>query len=403
MKVYYEAYGCSQNIAETGMISKSIGERVSTPEDADIIVIGTCIVIGHTEHKMIRRIIELKEYGKKVVVYGCLPSALPERVPAGVIKIPTWDFERAHEIIHSTTNPMNEIYTMDAVVTIPIANGCMGSCAYCITKLARGRVRSRKPDWVIEQIKKALKMGVREIRLSGQDTAVYGTDIGKTLPELLEKIVTIEEDFRVRIGMMEPRETLKILEPLAEMYREPKIYKFLHLPVQSGDNGILATMNRGYTVSDFEYIVKKFRYIINDFLLSTDVIVGFPGESDSSIERTKKLIQRAKPEILNITRFSPRPKTQAYRWKRPSTNDVKRWSREIGDMHTVLLHSLNTRYLGRECKVLIPQRGKRGNFTGRTDRYRPVIIENAELGRFARIKITGYGNTYLKGDIIEYL
>ncbi len=398
MKVYYEPYGCSQNIAETGMLASSLGEIVEEPEDADIIVIGTCIVIEHTEHRMLRRIEELKRYGKKVVVYGCLPSARREVLPEGVIPVRTWELPRAHEIIGTGDSPMNHIYTMDRVATVPIANGCLGSCTYCITRLARGHVRSFDPGWIKTAVKKALSQGMKEIRLSSQDTAAYGRDIGINLAVLLDNLTSLDYEFRIRVGMMEPMETLEILDPLISSYTSPKVYKFLHLPVQSGDDYILKRMNRGYTADDFLEIIHEFKTKIPDLLLSTDIIVGFPGETDESIERTKELIMKVKPEILNITRFSPRPKTPAYRWKRPSTNNVKRWSRELSELHFSILREINRKYLGKRFTVLVAQKGKRGNYVGRTDAYRPVILKTARLGEFHEVVVTGYRDTYLIGE-----
>ncbi len=399
MKVYYEAYGCSQNIAETGMLARSIGEIVNSPDDADIIVLGTCVVIEHTEHRMLRRIEELRKYGKKMVVYGCLPSARRELLPEDVIAMRTWEFERADRILGTERSPMEEIHTMDAVATIPIANGCLGSCTYCITRIARGRIKSRKPEWIIELVKKAVQRGMREIRLSAQDTAAYGRDINTTLPELIEKIVDIENEFRVRVGMMEPRETFRILDSLLSSYSSEKIYKFLHLPVQSGDDEILKRMNRGYTVDEFIHIVKEFRKRFPDMTFSTDIIVGFPGENDETFSNTLELIKLVKPDILNITRFSPRPKTPAYRWKRPSTNAVKEWSKKLGEEHMKIIAEKNRKFVGKTLRVLVPQKGKRGRYLGRTDNYRPVILNYAKIGEFYRAKIVKSSPTYLLGEI----
>ena len=173
MKVYVEAYGCSQNIAETYMLAQSMGDLVSSPEDADKIVIGTCIVIEKTENRMLRRIEELKSHGKDIVVYGCLPSARRE-VLKGVTPITTWEFESAGSILGIESSPMDEVFLWDSVATIPIANGCLGQCTYCITRLARGRVRSRSAEWILDEVRRALNMGAVEIRISAQDTAAYG-------------------------------------------------------------------------------------------------------------------------------------------------------------------------------------------------------------------------------------
>ena len=401
MKVYLEAYGCSQNIAETNMLGQAMGEIVNSPEEADVILIGTCVVIEHTENRMLRRIKELKKYGKKVVVYGCLPSSRRELLDMDVVSIATWEFERAHEILDLNKSPMDEVFIWDAVATIPIANGCLGQCTYCITRLARGMIKSRSKEWILKLVKKALERGAVEIRISAQDTAAYGRDIGTELAELINSITSIPGKFYVRVGMMEPRETLCILPELIDAYSNPKVYKFLHLPVQSGDNEILCRMNRGYKVEDFVKIVEDFRYRFPKMTLSTDIIVGFPGENDESFENTMKLIKEIKPEILNITRFSPRPKTPAYKWKRPSTNKVKGWSQKLATLHIKNMHKRFESMLGKELKVIVPSRGKRGKYLARSPSYEPVVLENAEIGKEYIIRITQYEKNHLIGKILE--
>ena len=401
MKVYLEAYGCSQNIAETNMLGQAMGEIVSRPEEADVILIGTCVVIEHTENRMLRRIKELKRYGKKIVVYGCLPSARKELLDMDVVPIATWEFEMAGEILNLDRSPMDEVFIWDAVATIPIANGCLGQCTYCITRLARGRVKSRSKEWILRLVKKALERGAVEIRISAQDTAAYGRDIGTELAELINSITAIPGKFYLRVGMMEPRETLRILPELIDAYSNPKVYKFLHLPVQSGDDEILHRMNRGYKVEDFIKIVRSFRQKFPEMTLSTDIIVGFPGENDKSFENTMKLIKEIKPEILNITRFSPRPKTPAYKWKKPSTNKVKEWSQKLTALHMENMHKRFESMLGKEFNVIVPSRGKRGKYLARSQNYEPVVLDNAVIGREYIIRITHYEKSHLVGKILE--
>jgi len=401
MKVYVEAYGCSQNIAETHMLSQAIGNEVDNPNEADVILIGTCIVIEHTENRMIRRIRELKKYGKKIIVYGCLPSARRELLDEDITAISTWELEKAKDILHLSRSPMNEVFLWDKISTIPIANGCLGACTYCITKLARGRIKSREVGWIKEMGKKAIDMGAVEIRLSAQDTAAYGRDISTSLPELIEEVANLPGKFMIRVGMMEPRETLHILDGLLHSYKHPKIYKFLHLPVQSGDDYILGRMNRGYTVKDFENIIKRFKEEFPEMTLSTDIIVGFPGEADETFENTLKLIERIKPDILNITRFSPRPKTPAYKWKRPSTNKVKEWSQRITLMHLENMRRRMEELVGEERAVVVPSRGKRGGFLARDINYVPILLKNAKIGKFYRVEIEGYEKAHLVGRILK--
>ncbi len=401
VKVYLEAYGCSQNIAETYMLGQAMGEIVKNPKEADAILIGTCVVIEHTENRMLRRIRELKKYGKKMVVYGCLPSARRELLNMDVLPIATWELERADEILNLDKSPMDEVFLWDAIATIPIANGCLGSCTYCITRIARGRVRSRGIEWIKNSVKKALKMGAVEIRLSAQDTAAYGKDAGTNLAELINEITAISGKFYIRVGMMEPRETLKILPQLLNAYSSPKVYKFLHLPVQSGDNEILRRMNRGYEVEDFEYIVGRFRERFPEMTLSTDIIVGFPGENDETFAHTMELVSKIKPEILNITRFSPRPKTPAYKWKRPSTNKVKEWSQRITALHMKNMHRRFESMLGKEFRVVVPSRGKRGKYLARSLNYEPVLLDNAEIGKEYLVRIVKYEKSHLVGKILN--
>ena len=400
VKVYVEAYGCSQNIAETHMLASCLGEITNTLEEADIIVLGTCVVIEHTENRMLRRIDELAEYDKKLIVYGCLPSALRERMGKfenkNVISVPTWEFDKFCD-----GNALNNAFVWDGVATIPIANGCLGKCAYCITRVARGHLKSREPQWIESMLKKSLQSGACEIRLSAQDTAAYGKDIGKTLPELLRMLVSIDGDFMIRVGMMEPRETLSILKELVNVYKHPKIFKFLHLPVQSGSDRVLARMLRGYRVSDFLRIVESFRKEIPELMLSTDIIVGFPGEEDEDFDETVKLIETVEPDILNITRFSPRPKTPAKKWKRPSTNVVKYRSKYLAELHASILQKKNERYVGREVEVLVTSRGKRGRYMARTRHYRPVILDNVEIGKWYRVELTEAVITHFEARILE--
>ncbi len=401
MKVYLEAYGCSQNIAETNMLGQAMGEIVSRPEEADVILIGTCVVIEHTENRMLRRIRELKKYGKNIVVYGCLPSARKELLDMDVVPIATWEFERANEILNLNKSSMDEVFIWDAVATIPIANGCLGQCTYCITRLARGRVKSRSKEWILKLVKKALEQGAVEIRISAQDTAAYGRDIGTNLAELINSITSLSGKFYVRVGMMEPRETLRILPELLDAYSNPKVYKFLHLPVQSGDNEILQRMNRGYKVEDFVKIVSEFRSKFPEMTLSTDIIVGFPGENDKSFENTMELIKEIRPEILNITRFSPRPKTPAYKWKRPSTNKVKEWSQKLAALHMENMHKRFESMLGKELRVIVPSKGKRGKYLARSSNYEPVVLDDAEIGKEYIVRIMHYEKSHLVGKILE--
>ncbi|MCJ7443636.1 MAG: radical SAM protein [Methanotrichaceae archaeon] len=157
-----------------------------------------------------------------------------------------------------------------------IAEGCIGACSYCIVRKARGELDSRRPDDIVESVKKLVKERMVEIQLAAQDTAAYALDIGTNLPELLQELIKNPGRFMIRVGMMIPTTAKPILKDLIEVIRSPKVYKFIHMPVQSGSDRILDTMGRGYLAEDFLRIIKSLREDFPEISLATDVIVGFP-------------------------------------------------------------------------------------------------------------------------------
>ncbi len=375
-------------------------EITEKPEEADKIIIGTCVVIKHTENQMLKRIVELEKLGKDLIVYGCLPGAREDLLKKfNVTKIKARDFDGKININGLSVNTEN-IPLIENTVTIPIAQGCTGHCTYCISKLSRGNLKSYDEEVIIEKVRNAVKKGFREIRLSALDTASYGMDKGKTLADLLEKITGLEGDFRIRVGMMEPKNTLRIIDDLLEVYKNEKIFKFFHIPVQSGDDRILEIMGREYNSEDFIKIYDKIKNEFKHFTLSTDIIVGFPGEDDTAFENTIKIVEKTRPDILNITRFSPREGTIAYKMKQIPSITAKERSKVLTDIHYNISLERNRELLGLDFDVIVTEKGKR-NFLGRTDGYRPVILKNGEIGKHYRVKITDAEPFYLYGEILQ--
>ncbi len=375
-------------------------EVTEKPEEADKIIIGTCVVIKHTENQMLKRIGELEKLGKDLIVYGCLPGAREELLKKfNVTKIKARDFDGKININGLSVNTEN-IPLIENTVTIPIAQGCTGHCTYCISKLSRGNLKSYDEELIIEKVRNAVKKGFREIRLSALDTASYGMDKGKTLADLLEKVAGLEGDFRIRVGMMEPKNTIRIIDDLLEVYKNEKIFKFFHIPVQSGDDRILEMMGREYNSEDFIKIHDKIKNIFKHFTLSTDIIVGFPGEDDTAFENTIKIIEKTRPDILNITRFSPREGTIAYKMKQIPSITAKERSKVLTDIHYNISLERNRELLGLDFDVIVTEKGKR-NLLGRTNGYRPVILKNGEIGKHYRVKITDAKPFYLYGEILQ--
>jgi len=424
MRVHIETYGCTRNKADAEIMEALLlkaGYEIADLDSAEYVVVNTCAVKDPTEKHMSRRIKELIDSGKKVIVTGCLPhvnpNAIDERVSA-ILGVKSIDriveaiqlAERGERLI--SVEGWNEraidklelprVWKGELLYVVPISEGCLNACTYCATRFARGVLKSYKPELIVKWVKEAISKGYKEIQLSSEDTGCYGFDIGTNLAKLLDEITAIEGDFRIRVGMMNPNNAIKILDELVEVYKDEKIYKFLHLPVQSGDNEILRKMGRTYTVEEFEEIVKEFRKHIKDLNLNTDIIVGFPGESEEAFQNTVELIERVRPDKINVSRFSPRPGTLAAKMKEQIVGwKVKERSRYLHRLRLAISYEINKRYVGREVEVLTHSAGEKGGIEGRTMNYKDIILPDAPIGEFVRVKVTKATSTYLMGEVVE--
>jgi MiaB-like tRNA modifying enzyme len=401
MKIYFESYGCTLSKSESALyvngMMKEGDSIVQKPEDADISVIGTCVVIRHTEEKMLNRIDYLSAKSK-VKVLGCLPTVTGNQISSDSIEMIT-----PREMRSFYTGKLDDIEIKDPSIFdgIPINQGCTGSCNYCISRIARGKLVSRNPEKIVNQVRIQLERGIREVRISSLDTAAYGKDLGTSLPHLVNNITSIDEDFMIRVGMMEPKNTMTILEPLMDSMKNTKVFKFLHVPVQSGDDRILELMNREYSAEDFVTIKSMFRENFPDSTLSTDIISGYHDEDMESFEKTVKLIERTKPDIINITRFSPRPYTPDFNSRTPDTNMVKRWTKVYTEMHREILGEKLASIVGRVEPLIITEKGKDGTWVGRDQAYRSVVVTgDQKLYSRVNAEIVDTGSTYLVGKVL---
>ncbi len=421
MRVYCETYGCTANRGDAelmlGQLATAGHEVVTDPAKADAIILNTCAVKGTTYRKMLRRLRELRNSdGKRVIVAGCLPLidlASIEQIGdfAGIVSCRSVGeiaevFERMArdgQNIRILERPPCEKPTMRKLrsskvgAIVAICEGCTSNCSYCSVKFARGKLRSFDAQSILSEVGAAINAGYREILLTAQDTAAYGLDARSSLPDLLNSITSLEGKFRIRVGMMNPRNVGPILPELLDAYASEKIYKFLHLPVQSGDDGVLEAMLRGYTADDFMKIVDAFRERFEDLYLATDVIVGFPGEGEREFVHTCELIERANPDKVNLTRFSPMPGTDAARMPQLNGREVARRSRLLSALCRAIGHERNKRYVGRVVEGLVTEPGKKGGYVARLPNYKPAILNNAELGEFVDVKIIEARPTYLLG------
>jgi len=409
VKVCVETYGCTMNQGEGVRLQRALSslghEVVERAVDAALVVLNTCTVIRETEKKMLKRMRELTAQRKQLVVSGCMAVVQQDdilKVAPEAIILPHDKYDDFLSIVRERYGgefvPI-AIKSQEITAIVPIAQGCLGTCTYCITKKARGTLRSLDPSAVVGSAKEALSQGSKEILLTAQDTGCYGFDRNIDLSKLLECIAGLPGEFMVRVGMMNPDSLQSILESLVPAWMNPKVYKFIHLPVQSGSDRMIASMGRGYTTEEFEAQVVTLRNAYPDMTLSTDVITGFPGETDEDHRRTVELIERVKPDILNVTRFSPRPGTPAAK----AANQVVGWkskerSRELTRLRFKISSRPNEGMLGRAERVLVTEGGKQGSVIARTPAYKPVVLHEAlDLGQFVSVEIVGSAATHLFG------
>jgi len=410
VRAYIESYGCALNRGEAMEFEsalKASGWEISdSPEDSNLNIIATCAVIETTELEMIKRAKYLNSLGKPLIVAGCMVSALRSRIEeaAPTAKLVPPDSMGELCRIAGITDSRGwapEPWPGTFCYTIPIASGCLGSCAYCITKVARGDLRSRPVERITGEIHRMdWTRGAKEIQLSAQDTASYGRDIGVSLPDLLREVASLEFDMRVRVGMMNPRTVLPIIDELIESFYSPRIFKFLHLPVQSASDKILEEMGRGYSAGDFKRIVASFRDAFPGITLSTDLIVGYPGETEEDHAKNLELIRAMLPDVVNITRFSPRPSTKAEKLGGKVHGRIaKDRSRELTDLRFSISLSKNKAKTGRMLDVLVTENGTAGTMIGRTGCYEQVILPpGIPLGSKAKVRIVDCSPIHLIGE-----
>lgn len=421
-RVYVKSFGCPTNLADgeviAGCLVRAGFDVVEEAHKADILIYNTCAVKSPTENRMID-IIRKAPRNKRLIVTGCLPLINFERLKAEVnvdgvvgpapgakIVEVVRLIDRGEKVVALTKNskpslglPKVPINTVTSI--IPINYGCLGACSYCCVLFARGRLRSYPVNEIVERAKQDLASGAKEIWLTSQDTACYGKDIATNLPDLMRRICEIEEKFFVRVGMMTPNQALEILDDLIEAYKDEKIFKFLHLPVQSGDDEVLRLMNRFYTADDFRRIIYAFRKEIPTITVATDVICGFPEETKEAFEQTIKLVKEIQPDIVNVSKFFPRPHTPTEKMKLLPPQEVKERSKRMAESAKKISLKKNKGWINWEGTVLFDEKGKGKSLVGRNFAYKPMATKAEEFlfGNFVNVRVVKAFPTYLEAEV----
>ncbi len=424
MHVFLKSYGCSANLADSEALAGSLAKAgytlVDSVSKADIIIYNTCAVKGPTENRVVAALKRAPK-GKKVIIAGCLPLINFERLrrevrfdgvvgPAAgreivdVVRRVLADEQVINLEDALTAKPTLSLPQLRAnplISIIPVSYGCLGSCAYCCVVSARGRLRSYTVNEVTDRVRKDLATGAKEFWVTSQDTACYGIDVDRNLVMLINALVDIEGDFCVRLGMMTPNLVKDMLPNLVEAFRSSKVFKFVHLPVQSGDDTVLKRMNRFYVIHDFREIVDSFRAVFSEITIATDIICGFPGETREAFENTLKLIDEVKPDIVNVSKFFSRPGTAAAQMHDTvEPAEIKRRSSEAAKLVKQLALERNKRWIGWSGEVLVDEKGKvPDSWIGRNFAYKPVILKSPVnlLGKMLQVTVTKAFSTHLEG------
>ena len=418
-KIFVEAYGCSASFADSEMISGLIvngGHTLATDSsESDLNLIVTCSVKDTTANKMMHRIKSLKT--KPLIVAGCLPKAEKsnvEKFSENASLLGPNSLGKTLDVINSTLLGRKQIALEDSdlskvglpkvrlnptVGIVEIASGCMSECTFCQTKLSKGDLSSYRLGDIVRQVQTEIKEGCKEVWLTSTDNGCYGLDIGTDLPTLVNAVSEIQEDFMIRVGMMNPMYMPRIKQKLIESYDNDKVFKFLHLPVQSGSDKVLNDMKRGHTSETFREIVKKTKDRFENFTISTDIIVGFPSETEEDFQKTLTLLDETKPDVVNLSKYSARPGTDAAELKQIDAAEIKRRSKIIFEQINKISLESNKKWIGWKGKVLFDENTEEG-IKGRNYAYKPIAVqEKVSIGDSHVVEITDATRKRLIGKI----
>lgn len=409
--------GCAANFGEGEKIARILSredeilfqfpEAVGTRPRA--IYLNVCTVKGNAG--AIKLLKKAAETYPKVPIYvtGCAPKDFREeaqKAVPGVQFTSLKDLSAKGNILTAGNLVLRE---SPLVGIVNIEEGCLDACAFCSTHLIKGKLRSFPANEIVEQVKNLVDDGCLEIQLTGQDCACYGFDTGTNLAELVQNILAhVPGDYKIRLGMGNPRHVIKFKDQLLDCFADDRVYKFIHIPVQSGSNDVLKMMNRKHSVEDYVELSQAFTKRFPRFTLSTDLIVGFPGETAADFKQTLELVKKTRPTVCNITRFVPRPGTLAARMENTSDlpiPEVIKHERSalLAEAFQQIAQENNSLWIGDQETVVVEKPGHRpGTTIARNAAYRPVAIAgDYPAGSRLAVKITAAEPFALMGEVLN--
>ncbi|XP_011513020.1 threonylcarbamoyladenosine tRNA methylthiotransferase isoform X2 [Homo sapiens] len=408
-KIWIRTWGCSHNNSDgeymAGQLAAYGYKITENASDADLWLLNSCTVKNPAEDHFRNSIKKAQEENKKIVLAGCVPQAQPRQdYLKGLSIIGVQQIDRVVEVVEETIKghsvrllgqkkdngrrlggarlDLPKIRKNPLIEIISINTGCLNACTYCKTKHARGNLASYPIDELVDRAKQSFQEGVCEIWLTSEDTGAYGRDIGTNLPTLLWKLVeVIPEGAMLRLGMTNPPYILEHLEEMAKILNHPRVYAFLHIPVQSASDSVLMEMKREYCVADFKRVVDFLKEKVPGITIATDIICGFPGETDQDFQETVKLVEEYKFPSLFINQFYPRPGTPAAK-----------------------MEQVPAQVIGERQQVLVTEESFDSKFyVAHNQFYEQVLVPKnpAFMGKMVEVDIYESGKHFMKGQPVS--
>ncbi|MEM3162889.1 MAG: tRNA (N(6)-L-threonylcarbamoyladenosine(37)-C(2))-methylthiotransferase, partial [Desulfurococcaceae archaeon] len=424
-RVYVETYGCALNKGDTGLIIDVLKSRghtiVERIEEAEVFIVNTCTVRSETESRMIDRIRALREIAAarrgKLIVAGCMAKAQPylvTKVAPEASLVSPQNASRIHLAVESPSRTLlltgerdRDVVAkclMDRVGLIAIQEGCLGNCSFCIVKNARRKIVSYPLEAVVKATQDLVSLGAVEIELAGQDTGVYGLDIyGKqALPLLIKSIAEVSGDFMIRVGMLNPNTLAPIMDELIDALRHRKVYKFLHIPIQSGSDKVLRAMNRNYTVDEYKSLIKELRSRVPSIAIATDIMVGHPGESNEDFEETLRIVEELDFDRVHIAQYTSRSNTASAALRQVDSKLRKERLRKLSKVVEKVCYKKHEAMVGSVVRAFVTEKS-RDSYTARTINYTPLVFKNGSDLRGKWVKVLVKSATFfdLRGEVVS--
>ncbi|XP_059671343.1 threonylcarbamoyladenosine tRNA methylthiotransferase [Gavia stellata] len=429
-KIWIRTWGCSHNNSDgeymAGQLAAYGYKITDNSAEADLWLLNSCTVKNPAEDHFRNSIKKAQEWKKKVVLAGCVPQAQPRQdYLKGLSIIGVQQIDRVVEVVEETIKghsvrllgqkkdngkrlggarlDLPKIRKNPLIEIISINTGCLNACTYCKTKHARGDLASYPIEELVDRAKQSFQEGVCEIWLTSEDTGAYGRDIGTDLPTLLWKLVeAIPEGAMLRLGMTNPPYILEHLEEMAKILNHPRVYAFLHIPVQSASDSVLMDMKREYCVADFKQVVDFLKEKVPGITIATDIICGFPGETDEDFQETMKLVEQYRFPSLFINQFYPRPGTPAAKMHQVPAAVKKQRTKDLSQ----LFHSYNPydHKVGERQRVLVTEESFDANYyVAHNPFYEQVLVPKDPLlmGKMVEVSIYEAGKHFMKGQPVS--